>query len=229
MLGESAHLRGSRARRAPPARARWLAPDGTEASPCFLLPGFRAGDGSTWLPRKFLRYLGWSARGWGLGVNDGDAAALLPARPRSSNASPSGAASRCTWSAGAWAAFFAREIARDRPDLVAQVVTMGTPVVGGAKYTAVAPLFRSQGYDIDAWSAECARRARAGSSPGRSPRSTAAATASSRGRRASTARIRAWSTHVGTTHLGFGFDLRVWRIIAERPVAVTRAHGPVRR
>jgi len=48
----------------------------------------------------------------------------------------------------------AREAARDRPDLVRHVVTLGSPVVGGPKYTAVAGVYRSRGVDLDAVEAE---------------------------------------------------------------------------
>jgi pimeloyl-ACP methyl ester carboxylesterase len=161
-------------------------------------------------------------------VNDGDAVALLPRatalveRLAERRGQP---VHLVGWSMGG---FFAREIARDRPDLVAQVVTMGTPVVGGAKYTAVAPLFRSQGYDIDAWSAECASRACR-----LIPRKITAIYSRRDGIVSWQACIdrenpRVEHVHVGTTHFGFGFDLRVWRIVAERLARHARAR-PVRR
>jgi pimeloyl-ACP methyl ester carboxylesterase len=50
------------------------------------------------------------------------------------------------WSLGG---YLVREVARERPDLVAQVVTLGAPVVGGPKYTASAPMYRRKGYDLD--------------------------------------------------------------------------------
>ena len=131
---------------------------GGRNEPVLLLPGLGAGDGSMWLLRRFLRYLGWRARGWGLGTNHGHAVELLPRVTRVVD----GLVQRygqpvhlVGWSMGG---FLAREVARDRPDLVAQVVTMGTPVVGGAKYTAVAPLFERRGYDIEALASECQSR-----------------------------------------------------------------------
>ena len=184
--------------------------------PVVVLPGFRAGDGSTWLLRKFLRYLGWSARGWGLGVNDGDAAALLPrtiALVERLAEQRGQAVHLVGWSMGG---FLAREVARDRPDLVAQVVTMGTPVVGGAKYTAVAPLFQRLGYDVDALADACASRASR-----LIPRRITALYSRRDGIVAWQACIdrenpRVEHVHVGTTHFGFGFDLRVLRIVADR-------------
>jgi pimeloyl-ACP methyl ester carboxylesterase len=50
------------------------------------------------------------------------------------------------WSLGG---VLARELARLRPDLVRRVVTLGSPVVGGLRYTAVAGFYRIQGWDIE--------------------------------------------------------------------------------
>src|SRR5947199_6429967 len=47
-----------------------LAPRG-DGHPVLALPGFLAGDGSTWLIRRFLRSLGYRAQGWELGRNIG--------------------------------------------------------------------------------------------------------------------------------------------------------------
>jgi pimeloyl-ACP methyl ester carboxylesterase len=99
--------------------------------PVLLLPGFMAGDASMWPLRLFLRQLGWDARGWELGVNRGDAPRLLPRVIEVADrlAQQRGQALRVVgWSMGG---FMARELARDRSDLVARVITMGTPVVGG--------------------------------------------------------------------------------------------------
>jgi pimeloyl-ACP methyl ester carboxylesterase len=59
------------------------------------------------------------------------------------------------WSHGG---VIARELARQAPEAVARVITFGTPVVGGAKYTAVAPLFRERGLDLDRLEREIAAR-----------------------------------------------------------------------
>lgn len=122
------------------------------------------------------------------------------------------------WSMGG---FLAREVARDRPELVAQIVTMGTPVVGGPKYTTVASLLRSRGYDIDAIATECAARARR---PIEVPitaiysrRDGVVAWQACIDRESS----RVEHVEVASTHTGLGFDARVWRIVAER-LASTR-------
>jgi pimeloyl-ACP methyl ester carboxylesterase len=59
------------------------------------------------------------------------------------------------WSLGG---FLAREAARERPDWVRQVITLGTPVVGGPKYTIAAHRFFRRGIDLDAIEAELAQR-----------------------------------------------------------------------
>ena len=54
----------------------------------------------------------------------------------------------------------AREAARERPDLVHRVITLGTPVVGGPKYTVVARRFGRRGIDMAAIEAEIELRNR---------------------------------------------------------------------
>jgi pimeloyl-ACP methyl ester carboxylesterase len=50
------------------------------------------------------------------------------------------------WSLGG---FIAREVARELPEHVSQVITFGSPVVGGPKYTALAWRFRRFGVDVE--------------------------------------------------------------------------------
>jgi pimeloyl-ACP methyl ester carboxylesterase len=123
------------------------------------------------------------------------------------------------WSLGG---VLAREVARDRPELVAQVITMGTPVVGGPKYTSLARFFRLRGYDIDAIAAESEARAR-------QPIPTQITAIYSRrdgivAWQACIDRVNPNVEHVEvpTAHAGLGFDIRVWRIIADRLARLRR-------
>ena len=43
----------------------------------------------------------------------------------------------------------ARDVAREHPACVEQVVTLGSPVIGGAKFTAVGRSYRKKGIDVD--------------------------------------------------------------------------------
>jgi pimeloyl-ACP methyl ester carboxylesterase len=126
--------------------------------PVLLFPGHGASDRSTWLLRYYLRCLGYQAQGWGLGRNHGNAVQLLPQviSRVSAFAESSGQRVRLIgWSMGG---YLAREAARDRPDLVQCVVTLGTPTVGGPKYTTVAAHYRRQGIDLEAIEAQVAAR-----------------------------------------------------------------------
>lgn len=105
---------------------RTVAPRG-DGHPVLVLPGLLAGDGTTFAMRRFLRHLGYAAHGWRLGRNLGPTARTMRGllhvydelldeygRP----------ATVIGWSLGG---IFAREIARDRPDAVRQVITLGSP------------------------------------------------------------------------------------------------------
>ena len=187
--------------------------------PVLVLPGFSAGDGSTAALRLFLRLLGHDARGWGLGTNGGDVSALLPRAIAETErcATSTGARVRLIgWSLGG---YLAREVARDRPDLVERVVTLGSPVVGGPKYTTAARTFRMRGIDLDALEAEVAEREK---TPLRVP---VTAIYSKRDG------VVAWQAcidrcnpdvehiEVFSSHVGLGFHAEVYALIAQRLAA----------
>lgn len=117
--------------------------------PVLLLPGFGAGDASNAALNAMLRFLGYRVHGWGLGLNRGNVEALLPkveARVRAIRDHAGMPVRLVGWSLGG---VLAREVARDAPELVDRVVTMGTPVVGGPKYTRVGATYRAAGFDVD--------------------------------------------------------------------------------
>jgi pimeloyl-ACP methyl ester carboxylesterase len=117
--------------------------------PVMLLPGFGAGDASNAVMNAMLRFLGYRVYGWGQGVNRGNVEALLPkveARVSAIREQTGTTLRLVGWSLGG---VLAREVARDAPELVDRIVTMGTPVVGGPKYTRVGAAYRAAGYDVD--------------------------------------------------------------------------------
>jgi pimeloyl-ACP methyl ester carboxylesterase len=100
--------------------------------------------------RRVLVRLGHDARGWGLGFHSADLIATLPramARLEALATERGEAVALVGWSLGG---VLARELARLRPDLVRAVVTLGSPVVGGAKYVAVSYPWRRRGISLDA-------------------------------------------------------------------------------
>ena len=114
-----------------------------------VLPGFGAGDASTFPLRSYLAYLGHRVTGWDRGLNVQDVQATLDELVAAVDQKTSELDAPIVlvgWSLGG---YLAREVARDLPDRIEQVFTLGSPIVGGPKYTQVAPLYRAQGIDVD--------------------------------------------------------------------------------
>ncbi len=112
--------------------------------PVMVLPGFMADDSSTWLLRRFLSSLGYSVAAWEMGLNRGPMMAYLPPLidrldewHRQSGERPS----LVGWSRGGT---LSREIAREAPDLIRSVVTLGSPVRGGVGGTSIGRLVTAQ-------------------------------------------------------------------------------------
>jgi pimeloyl-ACP methyl ester carboxylesterase len=190
-----------------------------DGEPVLILPGYGAGDWSTITLQAYLRLLGYRADGWGLGRNKGTALELLPklldravflARRRQRKIHVIG------WSFGG---YLARELARERADLIRHVITLGTPVIGGPKYTVVAESFRRLGIDVEALAAEVEQRNRISfSTPVTAIYSRNDAVVAWK---ACIDRSAANIEHieVGTTHFGLGFSPEVYQIIARRLAA----------
>ncbi len=141
-----------------------------------VVPGFGADDRYTWPLRNFVKAQGYATTGWGLGTNKAglnmphqlsDIHPRWNLKPKTpyrgeggvpyvidhlierfdelASADPQPIA-LIGWSLGG---FMAREVARERPNQVSQVITLGSPVIGGAKYTLAAPAFLRRKYDLD--------------------------------------------------------------------------------
>jgi len=121
-------VRGALTFSALPFTARRLsrAPTG-DGHGVLLLPGLLADDLSTGPLRTFLTRLGYAASGWGLGRNIGPTEAVIAGMPRLVRElaeRTGGPVSIIGWSLGG---VYARELARDLPELVRQVITLGSP------------------------------------------------------------------------------------------------------
>ncbi|TFG95332.1 MAG: alpha/beta fold hydrolase, partial [Myxococcales bacterium] len=160
--------------------------------------------------------LGYRARGWGLGRNHGAVPDLLPRVVERLDAlarEEGRAIGLIGWSLGG---YLAREAARERPKAAHHVITLGSPVVGGPKYTAVAGAYRRRGIDLDEIEAQVAAR-------NRQSLETPVTAVYSR-----SDAVVAWQAcidhcapnvehvEVETTHLGLGFSPEVFEIIAQR-------------
>jgi hypothetical protein len=113
--------------------AFWLATPWLATAPrgdghgVLVWPGLLAADSSTVPLRQFLRWLGYDARGWDLGRNRGPTDAVLTGLPRTlgDHFKRTGRpVSLVGWSLGG---IYAREMARQYPSLVRQVITLGSP------------------------------------------------------------------------------------------------------
>ena len=100
---------------------------GGDGHPVLVLPGFTAGDPSTAPLRRVLRNLGYWTYGWGLGNNFGPTPEVIDGlgrQLRRAHDRDGRAVSLIGWSLGG---IYAREMAREQPGMVRQVITLGTP------------------------------------------------------------------------------------------------------
>jgi pimeloyl-ACP methyl ester carboxylesterase len=179
------------------------------------IPGWRAPELSGAPMRAYLRALGYDARGWGLGTNTGDPRRDVERLTRrvlemvDNSGSP---VSLVGWSLGG---VIAREVARQHPEAVRQVITYGTPVVGGPSFTAVARTYGPR--------ASVAARTVAERLDLESPIQVPLTVVFTRrdgivSWEACIDRYSPYAEHVevSSTHIGMGLDPDVWRLVADR-------------
>ncbi|MEM9195018.1 MAG: alpha/beta fold hydrolase [Myxococcota bacterium] len=204
-----------------PFHWRGLRRNPTGSGTVLVVPGFMTGDGATWFLRRSLERLGYTVHGWGLGRNGGDVPNLLPAvTERVRILSEREPIHLVGWSLGG---YLSREVARDLPDRVHQVITLASPVVGGPKYTAAARFYRERlGVDLDALEQEIAARdevpLRVPVTALYSPSDAIVCPA------ACLDRVNPQVEHVpiDCPHAGFGFSPEVLSIVAKRLARPTR-------
>lgn len=180
-----------------------------------LLPGFATAPAAMTGVQRVATGLGYKVRDWGLGLNNGQVPTLLPAfveKLKQAAADNDGPVILIGWSLGG---YIAREAARDNPELVAAMITLGTPVWGGPKYTTVSRFYRGKDIDMDAIERETIERYK-------TPLTTPTTALYSRrdGIVAWRACIDHWSpnvTHVevGSTHIGMPFAREVLQLVGK--------------
>jgi triacylglycerol esterase/lipase EstA (alpha/beta hydrolase family) len=122
---------------------RLQAPRGS-GQPILVLPGFMADDGSTFVLRQFLNNIGYAAHPWKLGVNRRRMLDFLPQvhhRIALLHAEYQQPVTLVGWSRGG---ILARECARDAPDMIRQVITIGSPVKGGTSASSIGSWVRRE-------------------------------------------------------------------------------------
>lgn len=118
-------------------------------NPIMLFPGFGTSGHSLFALKKFLISIGAEVLDWELGLNHGDVPKLLPQvieRVKNAAALQKKSIHLIGWSLGG---YLAREAAREAPDAVAKIVTLGSPVIGGPKYTSIGTMYTRWGFVLD--------------------------------------------------------------------------------
>jgi len=101
-----------------------------DGHPVLVLPGLLAGDATTVPLRQFLTAKGYDVSGWGRGPNLGPREGVLDGMREhlaQLHAKSGRKVSVIGWSLGG---VYARELAREAPDSVRQVITLGSPIYG---------------------------------------------------------------------------------------------------
>jgi pimeloyl-ACP methyl ester carboxylesterase len=120
-----------------------------DGPPLMVIPGFLANDRTTLGLQRALAEAGYRVTGWGMGLNTGvkpDTVERIAGRvERFGRGRP---VILVGWSLGG---IYAREVAKARPELVAKVVTLGSPFSGDRRSNNVWRLYeRVAGHPVDA-------------------------------------------------------------------------------
>lgn len=181
-----------------------------------LLPGYLTDKYSMYPLKSYLSYLGYKVFDWGQGRNMGQVEALVEKEIQHIHTlkQQTGIESFTLigWSLGG---VISREIARLMPETVAEVITMGSPITGGPKYTAPGQRFiRQQGIDIEELEAKILEHNQMGLT-----QPVTSIYSKSDGIVAWEASLDIYNDHannieVSGTHMGLGVNPQVWLSIA---------------
>lgn len=188
-----------------------------DGRPLMLLPGYYASEMSMVPLKGYLEHLGYDVSHWGLGRNMGDVGAYadhLAGELREQGDAP---VSLIGWSLGG---AISRRLAREHPDLIREVITMGTPVGGVPRDGMAGQRFsRESGTDMDQLEATLHQR---NLIPITQPLTVIYS--DNDGVVPSNIAVDHYNDHanhvkVDSTHLAMGVSARIWRIIADQLAA----------
>lgn len=226
----------------PLAAAQIRKQKGPQEKLIILVPGFGTDDRYLAPLRYYLGRAGYLAEGWGLGKNlagidlphtlddlssswrfspkadyRGEASVpflcdRLAGRVRRRYRATGYPVTLVGWSLGG---YLSREVARDLPNVVEKVITLGSPTIGGPKYTAAAAFFRKRGMDLDWIEREISKRE---TQPIRQP--VTAIYSKSDAIVSWQAAIDHYSPNVDhievdVAHLGMGFNPKIWSLVMQ--------------
>lgn len=157
--------------------------------PVVVLPGHGFGDATTVPLRSYLRVLGYRVRGWGLGPNREPAARYVPLVAASLEATMEETGEKVALVGQSLGGYVAREVARQHPELVEQVITLGSPVYRRTTHADIAVPVTALYSAID--QVVPPRHALAFDEP-------------------------TDTEEIGSTHFAMGIDPDVWRLVADR-------------
>ncbi len=191
------------------------APKG-DGRPVMLIPGYGTDEASMRPLGRYLEYLGYDVYDWAQGRNRGDVEndiRRVGKRAQEIHDARDGEpVTLIGWSLGGVSA---REAARLFEPYVREVITLGTPIIGGPKYTSVANRFaESAQLDLDAFEREVHERNSVGI---RQPVTSIYSKADGIvGWQASidTYNKQAKNIQVNSSHFGLGANGKVWQLIA---------------
>lgn len=93
-----------------------------------VFPGFLTGDWATKQLIAWLRKVGYDARGWGTGVNWGPSTQAIKRCETLLDEAVERTGRRVTLIGRSLGGLYARELAKDTPEKIVRVITLGTPV-----------------------------------------------------------------------------------------------------
>ena len=189
-----------------------------DGHPVIVFPGLSASDTSTVPLRAYLQRLGYQVSGWNQGFNFGPRAGVLKGAKRQLQDTFDASGKKVSligWSLGG---VYARELAKQLPDQVRAVITLGTPFAGSPKSTNAWRIYElASGRDARRQSARY-------DLPDAPPVPTTSVYSRSDGIVAWKASLQAPSNHnpntenieVLASHIGLGVNPSAWWVVADR-------------